>query len=116
MKALACLVLATGALAVPVVSFAQSAAPVTRAQVNDELSRLEAAGYRVSGDDHTTYPAKIQAAEAKVAAEDGQQPANDVGGATMTGTSAAGSHQDQPKASPSTCVGPASYCSIFFGN
>jgi hypothetical protein len=91
MKALACVILASSALASPVVSFAQSTAPVTRAQVRAELIRLEEAGYRVGDGDNTTYPAKIQAAEAKVAAQDSQQEANDaVGGTTLNGTSDAG--------------------------
>jgi hypothetical protein len=124
MKALACFVLTLGALTGPVLSFAQSSEPVTREQVNEELNRLAAAGYKVNGSDHTTYPTQIQAAEAKVAAQDGQQDAqqnsqqtvdNAVGGTTMTGTSAAGSPADLPKP-PSSCNGPASYCSIFFGN
>jgi Domain of unknown function (DUF4148) len=115
MKTLACLVLASCALAGPVVSFAQSTAPVTRAQVRAELIRLEQAGYHVG--DHTTYPAQIQAAEAKIAAEDSQKAGDsDVGGTTINGTSAAGSYQHLPKPSPSSCVGPASYCNTFFGH
>jgi hypothetical protein len=39
---------------------------VTRAQVKAELVQLERAGYNPSMD-RTTYPAQIQAAEAKVA-------------------------------------------------
>jgi hypothetical protein len=135
MKTLLCLVLAGGALASPVVGFSQSTAP-TRAQVRADLVRLEEAGYHVGDGDATTYPAEIQAAEAKIAAQDGQQAAdisapdnqtadnsaqdsqgtagNGVGGTTLSGTSAAGSSPRLPK--PSSCVGPASYCNIFFGN
>ena len=117
MKTLACLVLASCALASPVVSFAQSTAPVTRAQVRAELIRLEQAGYRVGDGDQTTYPEQIQAAEAKIAAQDSQQEGNsDVGGTTTNGTSASGSVQHVSKPSPSSCVGPASYCNLFFGN
>ena len=117
MKTLACLVLASAALASPVVSFAQSTAPVTREQVRAELLRLEQAGYHPGDGDHTTYPAQIQAAEAKIAAEDNQQAANNaVGGTTMDSTSASGNAMHLPKPSPSSCVGPASYCDIFFGN
>ncbi|HTR08513.1 MAG TPA: DUF4148 domain-containing protein [Paraburkholderia sp.] len=128
MKTLACLILASSALASPVVSLAQNTAPVTRAQVREELIRLEAAGYHIGDGDHTTYPAEIQAAEAKIAAQDSPQEANNaapdsqqgandaVGGTTLNGTSAAGSYQQLPKSSPSSCVGPASYCNIFFGN
>lgn len=116
MKTLACLVLAMGAFASPVVSFAQSTEPVTRAQVRAELIRLEQAGYHVGDGDHTTYPAQIQAAEAKIAAQDNQQAANNAVGGTTNGTSAAGSSLHLPKPSPSPCVGPASYCNLFFGN
>jgi len=139
MKTLACLVLAIGALASPVVSFAQSTEPLTRAQVRAELIRLEETGYHVGTGDHTTYPAEIQAAESKIAAQDSQQAANNaapetqqaannaapetqqeannaVGGTTLNGTSAAGSYPHLPHPSPSSCVGPASYCNLFFGN
>jgi mitochondrial fission protein ELM1 len=117
MKTLACLVLAIGALASTVVSFAQSTAPVTRAQVRAELNRLEQAGYHVGDGDQTTYPAQIQAAEAKIAAQDNQHAANNaVGGTTINGTSAAGSPLHLPKPSPSPCVGPESYCNLYFGN
>jgi hypothetical protein len=74
------------ALAAPAVSFAQSNAPVTRAQVRAELVQLEKAGYHV-GDGHTTYPAEIQAAEARVAAQNGA--ASGYGGA-VAGSSEAG--------------------------
>jgi hypothetical protein len=117
MKTLACLVLVGGALASPVVSFAQSTEPVTRAQVRAELIQLEEAGYHVGGGDHTTYPVQIQAAEAKIAAQGSQQAANNaVGGTTLTGTSASGSSMHMPTSSSSSCVGPAGYCNVFFGN
>lgn len=119
MKALACLVLAIGALANPVVSFAQYGEPVTRAQVRAEMLRLEQAGYHVSDGDQTKYPEQIQAAEAKIATQDSQQEANDaVGGTTLNSTSAAGKspHLALPSSSASSCVGPTSYCNLFFGN
>ncbi|MBY4832941.1 DUF4148 domain-containing protein [Burkholderia dolosa] len=50
--------------------YAQSAAPLTRAQVREELIRLEAAGYDPSRGDDGEYPADIQAAEARVAAQE----------------------------------------------
>jgi hypothetical protein len=58
-------------LAIPAVSFAQSNAPVSRAQVRAELVQLEKAGYTPGVGDNTTYPAEIQAAEARVAAQNG---------------------------------------------
>ncbi|WP_175812664.1 DUF4148 domain-containing protein [Burkholderia contaminans] len=51
-------------------AFAQSAVPLTRAQVRDELIRLEAAGYDPAKGDEGEYPADIQAAEAKLAEQD----------------------------------------------
>jgi Domain of unknown function (DUF4148) len=117
MKTFACLALASCALASPIVSFAQSTAPVTRAQVRAELIRLERAGYRVGDSDDTNYPEQIQAAEAKIAAQDSREAGNsDVGGKTTNGTLASGSVQHVSKPSPSSCIGPASYCNLFFGN
>src|ERR1700687_5137790 len=62
------------ALAAPAVSFAQqSNGPVTRAQVRAELVQLEQAGCATAMVMGTTpdYPAGIQAAEARVAAQNG---------------------------------------------
>ncbi|MEX3810725.1 DUF4148 domain-containing protein [Paraburkholderia sp. BR13439] len=74
-------------VAVPVVSFAQSNAPVTRAQVRAELVQLEKAGYNPAAD-YNTYPQDIQAAEARVSALNGAA-ASAYGGAA-NGSSAAG--------------------------
>jgi hypothetical protein len=71
------------ALATPVVSFAQSAEPVTRAQVRADLVQLESAGYRPVSQD-ASYPSDIQAAEARVHAGNG---ASAYGGVSDTGTS-----------------------------
>ncbi|PTB18666.1 hypothetical protein C9I57_21915 [Trinickia symbiotica] len=72
------------AVAAPVASFAQDAQPVTRAQVKAELQQLEAAGYRPSAGTDPYYPADLQAAQARIAAANGnvQTPAQDVGGVT----------------------------------
>lgn len=57
------------ALAAPVVSYAQSNnQPVTRAQVRADLERVMKAGYNPL--DWIHYPENIQAAEARIAAED----------------------------------------------
>ncbi|MFM0689943.1 DUF4148 domain-containing protein [Paraburkholderia strydomiana] len=69
MKSLIHAVVVAAALAAPVVSFAQS--NVTRAQVRAELIQLQSAGYHVGDGDNATYPEAIQAAEAKVAAQNG---------------------------------------------
>jgi hypothetical protein len=70
MKSLIQTVVVAAALAAPALSFAQSNAPVTRAQVRAELVQLEKAGYH-PGDDQTHYPVAVQAAEARVAAQNG---------------------------------------------
>jgi hypothetical protein len=77
----------TFALAAPAVSFAQSKEPVTRAQVRAELIQIEKAGYHVGDGDHTTYPAGIQAAEARVAAQNGAASGH---GGVASGSSEAG--------------------------
>ncbi|MDE1178994.1 DUF4148 domain-containing protein [Paraburkholderia sp.] len=71
MKSLVQAVIVAAAFVAPVASFAQSSSHVTRAQVRAELVQLENAGYRVGDGDNTHYPEAIQAAEAKVAAQNG---------------------------------------------
>ncbi|MBB4512545.1 DUF4148 domain-containing protein [Paraburkholderia fungorum] len=87
MKSLIETVVVAAALAAPVAVFAQSSQPVTRAQVRAELIQLEKAGYDPSARNDATYPAEIQAAEAKVAAQNGA--ANSYGG-VVSGSSEAG--------------------------
>lgn len=60
-------------LAAPVASFAQSNQPLTRAEVREQLIQVEKAGYNPATANDYDYPANIQAAEARVAA---QQNAN----------------------------------------
>ena len=67
MKSSARMVLIAALVAAPVASFAQSSQPVSRAQVHAELAQLEKAGYDPR--DWVHYPENIQAAEAKVAAQ-----------------------------------------------
>jgi hypothetical protein len=90
-KSLVSAVALASALAVPAVSFAQqSNGPVTRAQVRAELVQLEQAGWRPAMDmgNNPHYPDGIQAAEAKVAAQNGA--ASGYGG-VVSGSSEAGS-------------------------
>ncbi|WP_434667589.1 DUF4148 domain-containing protein [Paraburkholderia sp. A3BS-1L] len=78
-KALALLL----AVATPIMAFAQDANDsLTRAQVEGQLIQLEHAGYKPS---RTQYPADVQAAEARVAAQSGTGY-----GGTATGTSQSG--------------------------
>ena len=67
MKSLIQAVAVAAALIVPVASFAQSNAPLTRAQVRAELVQLEKAGYNPAVGEDPHYPQDIQAAEARVA-------------------------------------------------
>jgi hypothetical protein len=55
-----------GALVIPVTPFAQTTAPLTRAEVRAQLVELESVGYRPASRD-LYYPEAIQAAEAGVA-------------------------------------------------
>ncbi|WP_423922708.1 DUF4148 domain-containing protein [Caballeronia sp.] len=80
-------------LAIPAASsFAQASAasngPVTRAQVRAELVQLEQAGYRPGSGDDTSYPVQLQAAEARVAAQNGATAGY---GGVADGSSASGS-------------------------
>ncbi|CAG9252703.1 conserved exported hypothetical protein [Paraburkholderia unamae] len=90
-------------VAVPAVSFAQSSAPVTRAQVRAELVQLEKAGYNPAAD-YVDYPQNLQAAEARVSAQNGAVAsayggvaggASAAGGATVAATA-----QDIPGLGP----------------
>jgi len=89
-------------VAVPVVSFAQSTQPVTRAQVRAELVQLEKAGYNPVGD-YTNYPQNIQAAEARVNAQN-QQAASAYGPST-NGSSASGSSASSVAAAQDNVTG-----------
>ncbi|MEX3980436.1 DUF4148 domain-containing protein [Paraburkholderia sp. EG287A] len=91
-------------VAVPVVSFAQPSEPLTRAQVRAELVQLEKAGYNPTAD-YANYPQEIQAAEARVSAQNGAV-ASGFGG-VADGSSAGGagaatvsSRQDTPGLGP----------------
>jgi hypothetical protein len=91
MKTLICLTLAVSALASPALTFAQTpSGQLTRAQVRADLIRVEQAGYRPGGGDND-YPVEIQAAEAKIAEQDGALRAADaVGGEAQASSSQTG--------------------------
>jgi hypothetical protein len=115
-KALVYIALAASALAAPVLSFAQSNAPLTRAEVRADLIRVEQAGYNPSTSDDASYPADIQAAEAKVATQDQAQTTTQsaYGGTAQYGNSSSGKPAHMPMTSD--CVGPVSFCNTFFGS
>ncbi|MBV8626528.1 MAG: DUF4148 domain-containing protein [Paraburkholderia sp.] len=104
MKSLIKAVAIAAVLAAPVVSFAQTNQPVTRAQVRAELVQLEKAGYNPSQRDDATYPAELQAAEARVAA---QNDASSGIGGVVSGSSASGA--------PAALIAPSAR-SIYFGH
>jgi Domain of unknown function (DUF4148) len=91
MKLVQSLIIA-GIVAVPAVSFAQSNEPLTRADVRAQLVQLENAGYSLAGD-QTTYPENIQAAQARVNAENGLAAASY--GMSANGSSASGSRSTE---------------------
>ena len=73
-------------VAAPAVTFAQQTdnnAPMTRAEVKAQLQQLEQAGYDPTAND-PDYPANLQAAESRVAPQQGlaqaQTPATDTSG------------------------------------
>ncbi|MFM0227638.1 DUF4148 domain-containing protein [Paraburkholderia dipogonis] len=76
-------------LAAPVVSFAQSNQPVTRAEVRAQLVQLEKAGYDPARANSDDYPQNLQAAEARVAEQNGL--ATTYGG-IVSGSSNSGAH------------------------
>jgi hypothetical protein len=115
MKTLVCLTLAISALASPALSFAQSStAQLTRAEVRADLVRVEQAGYNPSDSADADYPANIQAAEAKIAAQDGSHLANEAVGGVAQNVSDAGAPA-HAQAATSSCVGPVSFCDVFSG-
>jgi type II secretory pathway pseudopilin PulG len=125
MNAIAKVIVSLAVVAAPTFVFAQSQnAPLTRAQVRAELVQLEQAGYSPATGEQANYPADIQAAEAKVAAQQNANETNEAYGGTHAGGADAGAgSMRKPKAmkhgsssAASDCVGPAGFCTPFFGS
>ena len=110
MKTLISAVAIAAALALPVASFAQASQPVTRAQVRAELVQLEKAGYNPTNDS-VNYPADIQAAEARVAAQNGTAVAANTADTSGYGAPAVGTSQAGNAALPAK----ADRNSVYFG-
>ncbi|CAB3781482.1 hypothetical protein LMG28688_01215 [Paraburkholderia caffeinitolerans] len=85
MKSLIQAVAIAAVLVAPVASFAQSQSTITRAQVREELVQLQKVGYRVGDGDQVHYPEAIQAAQAKVAAMNGNSAYGGVANTTESG-------------------------------
>jgi hypothetical protein len=96
MKLVQSLIIAAVA-AIPAVSFAQSIQPLTRAEVRAQLVQLEKAGYNPASD-YTQYPANLQAAEARINAENSAS-------ATSYGPSTSGSSASASRAAESDVAG-----------
>ncbi|WP_027800607.1 DUF4148 domain-containing protein [Paraburkholderia dilworthii] len=90
-------------ISAPLAAFAQSSQPVTRAQVRAELIQLEKAGYNPATSNDYDYPANIQAAEARVAAQNGTAQASGYGSAT-NGSSQTGNRAEVRSSSYSAPV------------
>jgi hypothetical protein len=113
-KYLVCLTLAATTIAAPAFAFAQSNGPVTRAEVRADLVAVEQAGYNPALANDPYYPSDIQAAEAKVAAQQGDSVATHSYGGVPTGASTSGTARHA--VTKDTCVGPVDYCQPFFGS
>jgi hypothetical protein len=106
MKSLIQAVVIAAVLAAPVASFAQSNQPMTRAQARAELVQLEQAGYH-PGISSPHYPSDIQAAQARVDAQNGTAQAAESGyGGGVSGSSQSG-HAVAPISGPQ---------SVYFGH
>jgi hypothetical protein len=104
MRTLLYAAIAASVLGAPIITIAQQPnAPVTRTQVRTELLQLEQAGYKPSAND-SEYPGNIQAAEARVAAQ------NSGYGAGTAGTSESGSQRV-----PANARGPVDTQPVYFG-
>ncbi|RFU45676.1 DUF4148 domain-containing protein [Paraburkholderia sp. DHOC27] len=91
MKSLIQAVAIAALFAAPVASFAQSNQPLTRAEVRAQLVQLEQAGYSPSHGRDPYYPADIQAAEARVSAQNATAQADNTGyGSVSNGSTQAG--------------------------
>jgi hypothetical protein len=101
-------IVVTSALAVPSFAFAQSNGPLTRAEVRAQLVQLERAGYNPASD-HTEYPKNIQAAEARIAQQNGA--AGGYGGTSTSGSSESGAARQPANVAPGEDMK-----SIYFGS
>jgi type II secretory pathway pseudopilin PulG len=92
MKAVKLLAIAA-LVAAPVLSFAQTSQNVTRAQVRAELVQLQQAGYNPASD-QTQYPTNIQAALARIHANDSTAFGGAANSVSQSGAHRVASNQD----------------------
>ncbi|TKC87263.1 DUF4148 domain-containing protein [Trinickia terrae] len=90
-----------------------SAQEKTRAEVRQELIQAENNGLRLVTD--TSYP-EVNPIFAKQAAQQASRTEQDTSGtgAAMSASSAAG--KPMTKSHGDSCVGPVSYCTVYFGS
>lgn len=101
MKAIVTTAAVTLALTVPALSSAQTSnGPMTREQVRAQLIELEHAGYNPAHGNRGTYPAEIQAAEARVAAKNNGMSDTSATGVGGSGTGTAETGHMAPTATP----------------
>jgi hypothetical protein len=81
-------------IAAPALSFAQSDAPVSRAQVKAELAQFVQANPHTAFGKDPYYPDNVQATEAQIAQQNGN--ASSAYGGTAAGSSASGSRISGP--------------------
>ncbi|AMV42561.1 MULTISPECIES: DUF4148 domain-containing protein [Paraburkholderia] len=113
MKKLALLTVSIAALASTAFASSAFAQEKTRAEVRQELIQAEQNGSQFVTD--TSYPDVAPLYQQQVAR---QQAAQESEGAGTAGTHAAGMRMPVTGANAgmSTCVGPVSYCSVYFGS
>ncbi|RDV00856.1 DUF4148 domain-containing protein [Trinickia dinghuensis] len=87
MKSLIQAVVIAAAISAPAAVFAQSNAPVSRAQVKAELIQFEQAGGRATMSNDPYYPEDAQIAQARIHAQSGN---NEGFGGVQAGSSASG--------------------------
>lgn len=85
-------IVTTAVATAPILAFAQApnAAPVTRAQVKNEIVQLEKSGYSLTGS-NIDYPSTLQAAQARADAATSTATATTTYGGKLGGTTDAGS-------------------------
>jgi hypothetical protein len=116
MKLLAMLTMSAAVLASTTVFTNAFAQEKTRAEVRQELIQAENNGSRFVSD--TSYPDVDPIYQEQVARMKAQHPDSGEGPGT-SGTTQSGNRAmppDNTSNKPQTCVGPVSYCNIYFGS
>jgi uncharacterized protein DUF4148 len=115
MKMLAMLTMSAAVLASTTVFTNAFAQEKTRAEVRQELIQAENNGSRFVSE--TSYPDVAPIYQVQVARQKAEHP--DSGeGAGLSGTTQSGhtAMPDGASSKPETCVGPVSFCNIYFGS